>query len=203
MSRKKQKRKSGLKIIAIAVLILCAVVTYNRVALEGKRRALEKQYAELNEQLLKEQERADRLLEQERYMQTVEGIRETMERSATRAQDEAYRAAHPTDPANAEGLHTELTNVNVTEGDVYREQTTYEQTQNIDKRNLSTIEQELSRINRENINNQYKYMQMMEGIRESMERPQEKKSPDQMRRESLMALEHPAELMKPKTINVI
>ena len=132
---------------------------------------------------------------QEKYMQTVEGIRETMERSATRAQDEAYRAAHPTDPANAEGLHTELTNVNVTEGDVYREQTTYEQTQNIDKRNLSTIEQELSRINRENINNQYKYMQMMEGIRESMERPRERKSPEQMRRESLMALEHPTELL--------
>ena len=77
MSRKKQKRKSGLKIIAIAVLILCAVVTYNRVALEGKRRALEKQYAELNEQLLKEQERADRLLEQERYMQTLRYIEET------------------------------------------------------------------------------------------------------------------------------
>ncbi|MGN0505373.1 MAG: septum formation initiator family protein [Lachnospiraceae bacterium] len=77
MSRKRQKRKSGLKIIAIAVLILCAVVTYSRVALEEERRALEKQYAELSEQLLKEQERAELLLERERYMQTLRYIEET------------------------------------------------------------------------------------------------------------------------------
>ena len=36
----------------------------------------------------------------------------------------------------------------------------------------------------------------MEGIRESMERQRERKSPEQMRRESLMALEHPTELME-------
>ena len=77
MSRKRQKRKSGLKIIAIAVLILCAVVTYSRVALEEERRALEKQYAELSEQLLKEQERSDLLMERERYMQTLRYIEET------------------------------------------------------------------------------------------------------------------------------
>lgn len=35
----------------------------------------------------------------------------------------------------------------------------------------------------------------MDGIRASMERPQENKSPGQMRRESLMALEHPEQLM--------
>ena len=65
----------------------------------------------------------------------------------------------------------------------------------IDRQNVTNVEQELSRINRENINNQYKYMQMMEGIRTSMEHPRENKSPGQMRRESLMALEHPEQLM--------
>lgn len=90
----------------------------------------------------------------------------------------------------------QLAYTNIEEGDSFEEQTTYEQTQQIDKRDLSTVEQELSRINRENINNQSKYIQMMEGIRESMERPRERKSPEQMRRESLMALEHPTELLE-------
>ena len=90
----------------------------------------------------------------------------------------------------------QLAYTNIEEGDSFEEQTTYEQTQQIDKRDLSTVEQELSRINRENINNQSKYIQMMEEIRESMERPRERKSPEQMRRESLMALEHPTELLE-------
>lgn len=84
----------------------------------------------------------------------------------------------------------------VSEGDRYEGDVTQEQTTHVDHRDLTNIEQELSRINRENINNQYKYMQMMEGIRESMDRPRERKDPGQMRRESLMALEHPAELME-------
>ena len=90
----------------------------------------------------------------------------------------------------------QLDYTNIEEGDSFEEQTTYEQTQQIDKRDLSTVEQELSRINRENINNQSKYIQMMEGLRESMESPRERKSPEQMRRESLMALEHPTELLE-------
>ena len=87
--------------------------------------------------------------------------------------------------------HRTVNEGDVNEGDVLQEQTTH-----VDRRDLTNIEQELSRVNRENINNQYKYMQMMEGIRESMERPQERKSPDQMRRESLLALEHPDQMLE-------
>ena len=87
--------------------------------------------------------------------------------------------------------HRTVNEGDVNEGDVLQEQTIH-----VDQRDLTNIEQELSRVNRENINNQYKYMQMMEGIRESMERPQERKSPDQMRRESLMALEHPDQMLE-------
>ncbi|MCI5934014.1 MAG: hypothetical protein MRZ65_00645 [Lachnospiraceae bacterium] len=85
---------------------------------------------------------------------------------------------------------------NTAEGDVNLGDVIQEQMTQVDQRNLTNIEQELSRINRENINNQSKYIQMMEGIRESMERPRERKSPEQMRRESLMALEHPTELLE-------
>lgn len=77
MSRKKRERKNGLKIIAVAVLILCAVVTYSRSSLEKERQALKKRYAELNERLLFEQERSDLLMERERYMQTLRYIEET------------------------------------------------------------------------------------------------------------------------------
>lgn len=81
-------------------------------------------------------------------------------------------------------------------GDVYEGDVTQAQTTYVEQRDLTNIEQELSRINRENINNQYKYMQMMEGIRESLEHPRERKSPAQMRRESLMGLEHPTEMLE-------
>ena len=74
--RKRQKRKSGLKIVAVAVLLLFAVVTYSRVTLEGERRALEKQYAMLQEQLLLEQERESLLASRQNYMQTLRYIEE-------------------------------------------------------------------------------------------------------------------------------
>lgn len=74
--RKRQKRKSGLKIVAVAVLLLCAVVTYSRVTLEGERRALEKRYAMLQEQLLLEQERESLLSSRQNYMQTLRYIEE-------------------------------------------------------------------------------------------------------------------------------
>lgn len=76
MSRggKRQKRKSGLKIVAVAVLLLCAVITYNRVTLEGERKALEKRYAMLQEQLLLEQERESLLSDRQCYMQTLRYI---------------------------------------------------------------------------------------------------------------------------------
>ncbi|MGN0343780.1 MAG: hypothetical protein ACI4EC_02345 [Lachnospiraceae bacterium] len=121
----------------------------------------------------------------EQYQTVNELLRQTIEQQNRMSQSDMYvdqRAA--------------IDHRTVAEGDVYEGDVTQEQITLEDRRNLTNIEQELSRINRENINNQYKYMQMMEGIRESMERPRERKSPEQMRRESLMALEHPTELME-------
>lgn len=133
---------------------------------------------------------------QNRYQQTVEGIRETIARTAARAQEEHAEGAQPPDVNVTEQVLQTQLQTELSEQNVYADHSIHEQTQNIDQRDLSSVEQELSRINRENINNQSKYIQMMEGIRESLASPKETRSPEQMRRESLMALEHPAELLE-------
>ena len=58
---KKKKRKNGLKIIAVAVLVLFAVITYSSVELQAEKRALEKQKQELEEIYQTEQERSEEL----------------------------------------------------------------------------------------------------------------------------------------------
>ena len=73
---KKKKRKNGLKIIAVAVLVLFAVITYSSVELQAEKRALEKEKAELEEQLQTEQERSEELEDKKAYMQTVRYIEE-------------------------------------------------------------------------------------------------------------------------------
>lgn len=73
---KKKKRKNGLKIIAVAVLVLFAVITYSSVELQAEKRALEKREAELQEQLQTEQERSEELEDKKAYMQTIRYIEE-------------------------------------------------------------------------------------------------------------------------------
>jgi cell division protein FtsB len=73
---KKQKRKNGLKIIAVAVLVLFAVITYSSVELQAEKRALEKQKEEREEQLQTQQERSEELKNKKAHMQTVSFIEE-------------------------------------------------------------------------------------------------------------------------------
>lgn len=73
---KRKKRKNGLKIIAVAVLVLFGVITYSSVGLQEEKRALEKRERELKEELQTEQERSGELEEQRAYMQTVRYIEE-------------------------------------------------------------------------------------------------------------------------------
>jgi len=73
---KKRKRKNGLKIIAVAVLVLFGVITYSSVELQAEKRALEKRKQELQAELQTEQERSGELEEQRAYMQTVRYIEE-------------------------------------------------------------------------------------------------------------------------------
>ena len=73
-TQKKEKRKNGLKIIAVAVLVLFVVITYSGIQLQEEKRALEKQKSELEQQLQTEEERSEELEDQRAYMQTVRYI---------------------------------------------------------------------------------------------------------------------------------
>ena len=73
---KNSKRKNGLKIIAVAVLVLFGVITYSSIELQAEKRALEKRKSELETVLQTEQERSKELEDQRAYMQTVRYIEE-------------------------------------------------------------------------------------------------------------------------------
>lgn len=75
-SGKNGSRKNGLKIIAVAVLVLCGVITYSGIELQAEKRALEKRKSELEAELQTEQERSEELEDQRAYMQTVRYIEE-------------------------------------------------------------------------------------------------------------------------------
>jgi len=75
-TKRKEKRKNGLKIIAVAVFVLFVVITYSEIQLQAEKRALEKQKSELEEQLQTEEERSAELEDQRAYMQTVRYIEE-------------------------------------------------------------------------------------------------------------------------------
>lgn len=74
--KKKEKRKNGIKIIALAVLVVFAVMAYSSVSLQKEKQSLEKQYGEKLEELQSEQERSVMLTERQAYMQTIRYIEE-------------------------------------------------------------------------------------------------------------------------------
>ena len=71
-----KKRKNGLKIIALAVLVLFAVITYSSIEVRAEKRALEKRKSELEVMLQTEQERSEELEDKKAYMQTIRYIEE-------------------------------------------------------------------------------------------------------------------------------
>ena len=73
---KKKKRKNGLKIIAVAVLVLFGVITYSSIELQAEKRALEQIKSEREERLQEEQERTGELEKQKAHMQTFRYIEE-------------------------------------------------------------------------------------------------------------------------------
>ncbi len=73
---KNGNKKNGLKIIAVAVLVLFGVITYSGIELQAEKRALEKRKNELEAELQTEQERSEELEDRRAYMQTVRYIEE-------------------------------------------------------------------------------------------------------------------------------
>lgn len=71
---KKKKRKNGLKIIAVAVLVLFGVITYSSVELHAEKRALEQRLDEREERFREEMERTEELEKERARRQTVHYI---------------------------------------------------------------------------------------------------------------------------------
>ncbi len=71
MSRRKTKRRTGLFVIAAAVLLLCGLIVYSERDLLREKRALEKQAAEISEAIENEAHETAELQSKQAYMQTV------------------------------------------------------------------------------------------------------------------------------------
>ena len=73
---KREKKKTGLLFIAVAVMALCAVVGFGKASLLREKEIQEKKYLELQERLLAERERSEYLTGRRAYMQTTRYIEE-------------------------------------------------------------------------------------------------------------------------------
>lgn len=68
--RRRQKRRIGFYIIAITVLIICAVVSYSRYSMDRKYEELQQQKAALELNIAEEEERAEEIKEYSVYVKT-------------------------------------------------------------------------------------------------------------------------------------
>ena len=74
MQRKSGKRKTGLKLLLVVVLVMCGVLTYSRGKAEIKEKELLAQKAAAEQQLEEEKVRQEELKEEEAYRQTTQYI---------------------------------------------------------------------------------------------------------------------------------
>ncbi|MBQ9768379.1 MAG: septum formation initiator family protein [Lachnospiraceae bacterium] len=72
MQRKSGKRKTGLKLLLVVVLVMCGVLTYSRGKAEIKEKELLAQKAATEQQLETEKARQEELKEEEAYRQTTQ-----------------------------------------------------------------------------------------------------------------------------------
>lgn len=68
--RRQEKRKIGLYIIAITVLIICGVVSYSRYSLDRKYEELQRQKDALELNIAEEEDRAEEIEEYSVYVKT-------------------------------------------------------------------------------------------------------------------------------------
>lgn len=71
MRRSKKKNRSGLIIIAVAVMLLCGIIFFREKELLSEKAALTAKVTELNEQIEAETEIKKELVSKKAYMQTV------------------------------------------------------------------------------------------------------------------------------------
>lgn len=75
-NQKIKRKKTGLLLVAIAVMVLCGIIAYGRTSLLEEKNAKEALYWELLEKYQTETERTQLLQERRAYMQTVRYIEE-------------------------------------------------------------------------------------------------------------------------------
>jgi len=69
-----RKKRIGLYIIALTVLIICAVVSYSRYSLDRRYEALQQQKASLEQSIAEEEERSKEIEEYSVYVKTKKFI---------------------------------------------------------------------------------------------------------------------------------
>lgn len=70
MGRKDGKRKTGLKLLLLVVLVMCGLLTYTKGKAEKEEKALMAEKEAFDSKIASEQERQSELKEQEAYQQT-------------------------------------------------------------------------------------------------------------------------------------
>ncbi|MBQ8549196.1 MAG: hypothetical protein IJ427_11925 [Lachnospiraceae bacterium] len=70
MARKNGKRKTGLKLLLLVVLVMCGLLTYNKGKAVKEEKALMAEKEEYESKIASEKERKNELKEQEAYRQT-------------------------------------------------------------------------------------------------------------------------------------
>lgn len=73
---KRKSRRTGLGLIAIMVLLVCAIVTYNRQELDKTNAKAAARIKELEEAIDQEKEEAEEIQEKKAYVQTKKFIEE-------------------------------------------------------------------------------------------------------------------------------
>lgn len=70
LRRKNGKRKTGFKLLLIVVLVMCGVLTYSTGKAKAEEREKSRQKADMEQQLVSEEERQSELEEEAAYRQT-------------------------------------------------------------------------------------------------------------------------------------
>ncbi|WMJ90557.1 FtsB family cell division protein [Anaerocolumna sp. MB42-C2] len=76
MRRKRKARRTGLGLIAVMVLLVCGIVSYNRQELDKANAKSTARIAELKGNIEQEKEQAKEIKEKKAYMQTKKYVEE-------------------------------------------------------------------------------------------------------------------------------
>ena len=76
MMRKRYKKRTGIGLIAVVVLLICVVVAYRRIDLENERDKLQLKVEKLEKQMREQEERTTEIKNFTAYVQTKKYIEE-------------------------------------------------------------------------------------------------------------------------------